>query len=216
MKHFSRQIPESEKSVRKHESRGINSASVELCETELCFLQIQLIGLQNQSLETIQVCCIVVLCVSHLTILLIFTWTMNVRDQTRPTLLNRLSIVWKHTQPYLLTDDKISNLSMKPDADISEHSFKQTVDNSPTDSFSSSLHWWSSMLGVATSDTCWVVLFTNSQSSRISLHAWPSMPWVHEEKVSASSFHESLVGGFSLGPAEILDWNISLKFASPH
>ena len=31
-------------SMRKHASREMISASVELCETEVCFLQIQLIG----------------------------------------------------------------------------------------------------------------------------------------------------------------------------
>ena len=69
-------------SMRKHASKEISSASVELCETEICFLHIQLVGtnvwlpniqvhlmlvlslpglLQNQNLEAI-LFCIVLLC----------------------------------------------------------------------------------------------------------------------------------------------------------
>ena len=43
--------------------------------------------------------------------------------------------------------------------------------------------------------------------------AWPSMSWDQEDVVSVSSFPEALEGSFSFVPAEIMDSNISLKFA---
>ena len=44
--------------------------------------------------------------------------------------------------------------------------------------------------------------------------AWPSMTWDKEDMVSASSFPEAFVDSFSLGPAKILDSNISLWFVT--
>ena len=52
---------------------------------------------------------------------------------------------------------------------------EQTVDNSPTGSFSESVNWWSSMHGVATLYNCCVVLFASSQYLSIHFFAWPSM-----------------------------------------
>ena len=50
----------------------------------------------------------------------------------------------------LFTDHKGLVYQCEPKVDISEQFVSQTVDNSPTDPFSSSLNWWSFMHGVAT------------------------------------------------------------------
>ena len=88
-------------SKRKPASRDIKSASAELCETVVCFLHIQLIGTNvwlpkmhksppdvESSRSTAKskswnnpnlLCCG---CVSHITILAVFTCVMNEWDQT--------------------------------------------------------------------------------------------------------------------------------------
>ena len=60
--------------------------------------------------------------------------------------------------------------------------WEHTCDNSPTDYVSSSLKWWSSMHGVNTLKSCWVVLFANSQYRTTHVLAWPSISLGHEEK----------------------------------
>ena len=59
----------------------------------------------------------------------------------------------------LFTDHKISSLPIRAKYRHFRTICEQTVDNSPTDSLSSSLNWWSSMHGVATLKSCWVVWF---------------------------------------------------------
>ena len=63
------------------------------------------------------------------------------------------------------------------------------MDNSPTDPISSSVHIWSSMHGVATSNNyCVVYLSTH-------FFAWLSMSEDHEDIVSASGFTVAFVSG---------------------
>ena len=93
--------------------------------------------LQNQSLETTQVC-IVVLCF-RITILPEFTCVMNVRYQTRQAFVTRFGpFVKAHAS--LFTDNKISSLPIRAKYRHFRTICEQTVDNSPTDSFSSSLN----------------------------------------------------------------------------
>ena len=63
----------------------------------------------------------------------------------------------------LFTDHKISSLPIRARYKRFRTICEQTVDNSPTDSFSSSLSWWSSMHGNATLKNCWIVLCASSQ-----------------------------------------------------
>ena len=67
-----------------------------------------------------------------------------------------------------------------PNISISEQFWEHTCDNSPTDFVSSSLKWWSSMQGVDTLQSCWVVLFANSQyrSTHFFCITFPNIrPW---------------------------------------
>ena len=104
---------------------------------------------QNQSPETVPTC-IVMQCFPH-DKLFEFFCVMNVRDQTRQTFVT--SFVHLVTaRASLFTVHKVSGL---PKIRATYRYFRticeQTVDNSPTDPFSSSFQWWSSKHGVATS-----------------------------------------------------------------
>ena len=65
----------------------------------------------------------------------------------------------------LFTDQRISGLPTRAKGRRFRTTCEQTVDNSPTNPFSSSLNWWSSMHGVATLNNCSIVLFASSQYS---------------------------------------------------
>ena len=180
-------------SMRKPASKEMISASVELCETEVCFLHIQLIGtnvwlpkytrhllrlisnlqdpLQNQSLETILVC-IVVPCFPHNNIVWI-TCVMNVRDQARQAFVAKICPFCDRTRMFYRPED-IGSPKIRAKYRHFRTICEQTVDNSPTDSCSSSLNW-SSMHVVATLKNCWVVLFAGSQYLSTHFFAWPSM-----------------------------------------
>ena len=90
---------------------------------------------------------------------------------------------------------------------------EQTVDNSPTDPFSSSLSWWSSMHGVA---TLYVELCHSPIRNilpRIFLHDIPCHR-TPEDIISASSFLVASFWYFSVAPTEILDSNIHLSLST--
>ena len=112
MKHFNHQIPERQREYRPcvdlHREKMI-SASVELCEPEVCFLAHPTCWHKRVTSEnaeflvmlilSLHSCTIRVLkesksallcCVSHITILPVFTCMMNVRDQTRQAFVTRI------------------------------------------------------------------------------------------------------------------------------
>ena len=140
--------------------------------------------LQNQSLETIQVC-IVVLCFPHNNITGVHMCGVCKRSNAPNFCHELLSITRPHEQ--------ICSQKCRHFKTICE----QTVDNSPTDPISSSLNWWSSMHGVATLYKCWVVLFASSQYLSTHFFAWPSVSKDHEDIVSASGFPVAFVSGKS-------------------
>ena len=89
------------------------------------------------------------------------------------------SILWSNVQVCSLTIN-YRVVQFVPNINILKTIWEHTCDNSPTDFISSSLKWWSSMHGVDTLQSCWVVLLANSQ---ISLHTFLCMtfhiirPW---------------------------------------
>ena len=128
-------------SMRKHASREIISAPVELCETEVCFLHIQLIGTnvwlpkmhrippdvvfesskvscKIRSLET-NLVCIVVLCFPHNNIACIHLCD-ECKRWTAPNVCHKLlSTVWSHEQVCSQTT-KYQVSQYEPNTDISE------------------------------------------------------------------------------------------------
>ena len=122
----------------------------------------------------------------------------------------RLSQVFVHfvtARASLFTDHKIAGLPVRAKYRHLRTMCENTVDKSPTVSFSSSLNWWSFMQGVAALYNCWVVLFTSSHYLSTHFFAWPSRSQDQEDIVSASGFPKVLVCSFSLAPAEIQDSN---------
>ena len=80
----------------------------------------------------------------------------------------------------LFTDHRTSGLPIRPKYEHFRTIWEHTCDNSPTDFISSSLKWWSSMHGVDTLYSCWVVLFADSQYRSTHFFAWPLhiiRPW---------------------------------------
>ena len=167
--------------------------TTELCETEVCFLHIPHMGtnvwlpkstefllmlilsglLQNPSLETILVC-IVVLCFTQnntANIHLCDEWTRSNASRA----FHKDFVHFVTARASLLTDLKISGLSIRAKYRHFRTICEHAVDKSPIDLFSSSLNWWSSMHAVATLYNCWVVSFANSQYLSTHYFAWPSM-----------------------------------------
>ena len=182
-------------SMRKPASREMISASVELCETDVFFLHIQLVGTNvrlpkmnrippdvdfessrspakseswnNPSLH----CCAVFPTYQYCRYSLVW-WMYEIKRAKR---LSQAFVHFVTARTSLFTDQSMSGLPIRARYIHLKTICEQTVDNSPTDSFSSSLHWWSSMHGVATWYDCWVVLFANSPYISTHFFAWPSI-----------------------------------------
>ena len=217
-------------SLRKPTSREINAASVELCETEVCFSHIQFIGTNvwlpkmhrilpdidfessrsptksescnNPSLH----CCAVFPTWQYWRYSLVW-WIYEIKRAKR---LSQAFVHFVTARASLF--HKISGLPIRDKYRQFRTFFEQTVDNSPTDSFSFSLNWWSSVHSVATLDK-FVESFYFASSQYLSTHffAWPSMSLDQEDIVSASGFRKALVRSFSLARAQILDSNIFIS-----
>ena len=82
---------------------------------------------------------------------------------------------------------------------------ERTCDNSPTDSNSSCLTWWSSRERLETLFHCSTFLFASSQYRWTHFRACPSMSYEHATVFSWGFSHNS---NFSVAPAEICDSNI--------
>ena len=183
--------------MRKPSSREIISASVELCE-KLMFVSCtpnllartcdfrkcktfhpMLISnlsshRQNRNLEIIPIYSDVQ-CFPHDNI----DWIHLCDECKRSNVLNVCHMLsctsWWHEQACSQTT-RYQVYQFDPTTDISDNLWA-FFDNSPTDPISSSLDWWSSIIGIATLCNCWVVLFA------ISFHAFLCMtltiigPW---------------------------------------
>ena len=94
--------------------------------------------LQNQSLEIIQVC-IVVLCFPHNSIVGTHLCDECTRSNA-PSVSHKLSSICVTARASLHTDHKMSGLPIRARHRRLRKKCEQTVDNSPTDSLSSSLN----------------------------------------------------------------------------
>ena len=205
-------------------SKEMISDSVVLCETEVCFLHIQLIGsnlwlpktqnfppdvdfessrspAKSESWNSLSLHCVAVLptwqyCVySHV-------WWMYEINRFR-----RLSQALAHfviDRASVFADHRISGLPMCQ-VYAFQNNLRAYLWQFSTDFISSSLKWWSSMHGVDTLQSCWVVLFANSQYRSTHFLAWPSMS---QDLAEIPRFSEH--GNFSVPPAEILNSNMVL------
>ena len=147
-------------SSRNPTSNEMISDSVELWDTDVCFLHIQLI-VTNVRLPKIHKIHPEVDFESSKSPAKTESWN-NPIDNAQPcyphdneiNLAKRLSQAWVHfvtSLASLLTDHKKCQVSQyEPKYRHFRTICEQIVDNSPTDPFSSSLNWWSSMHGVAT------------------------------------------------------------------
>ena len=135
---------------------------------------------RSQSRETI-VICIVALYFPHNNIVGIHLCDECKRSNASHV-CHKLFIHFVTERASLFTDHRISDLPTRAKYRHFTTIWEQTVDNSPTDIFSSSLNWWSSMHDLATSYNCCIVLFANSQYlPHISLH---DLPWHRTMKIS--------------------------------
>ena len=127
--------------------------------------------LQNQNLEIILVYN-VVLHFTHNNIVGIHLCDECTRSSVPSICHKRSSILWPHEQVCSQTIKYLPTNTSKY-----RHFWticEQTVDNCPTDSFSSSLSWWSSIDGVATLYNCWVFYSqVRNFFHHISLHGLP-------------------------------------------
>ena len=127
---------------------------------------------QNRSLETVPVCIVLQYYPTQQ-----YCLYSQVRWIFEINWFRRLSQVLTHfvmDRASLFTDHRISDcpiLAKLRNFRIWEHTF----DNSPPNFVSSSLKWWSTMHGVHTLKSCWVVLFVNSQYRSINFFSWPVM-----------------------------------------
>ena len=214
-------------SMRKPAWRDMSSASVELCETEVCFLHIQLIGTnvwlpkihksppdvdfessrspaKSESWDNPILHCCAVLPTSQYCLSSLVWWMYEIKRAKR---LSQAFVHFVTARASLFTDYRISGLPIRTKYKHSRTIFEQTVGNSPTDPFSSSVKGRSSKHGVATWNNCSVVSFASSQYLSTSFFAWPSMSLDHEEMVFVSGFPGALASGkFSIAPAEMLDF----------
>ena len=176
-------------------SREIISDSVELWETDVCFLHIQLVGTnvwlpnthnvppevdfessrslaKSESWNSPNLHCLAVFPTWQYCLYSLVWWIYEINRFRR---LSQALIYFVMDRASLFTDHKISGRPIlakyKHFRTIWEHVF----DNSPTDFVSSSLKWWSSMHGVDTLQSCWVVLFANSQYRSTHFFAWPAI-----------------------------------------
>ena len=124
-------------------------------------------------------------------------------------LANRLSHAWVHFRTALaslFTDHKMSGLPIRAKYKHFSTICEQTWDNSPTDSSSSCLSWWSSKQRLETLNSCSVFfcLLIHSIARRIFEHVLPcrgTTPLFLRETFPTLAI-------FSVAPAEIRDSNI--------
>ena len=175
-------------------SKEMISDSVELWETAVCFLHIQLIGTnvwlpkthsvppevdfessgspaKSESWNSPSLHCLAVFSTWQYCLYSQVWWIYEINRFKR---LSEALVHFVMDRESLFTDHRTSGRSIlskyKRFRTIWEHVF----DNSPTDFVSSSSKWWSSMHGVNTLWSCWVVLFANSHIvPHISLHDPP-------------------------------------------
>ena len=176
-------------------SKEMTSDSVELCETAVCFLHIQLNGTnvllqkmhnvppevhfessrspaKSESWSSPSLHCLAVLPTWQYCLYSQVRWIYEINRFRR---LSQALVHFVIERASLFTDHRISGLPIRANFKHFRTIWEHTLDNSPKDFISSSLKWWSSMHGVDTLWSCWVVLFAISQNRSTHFFAWPTM-----------------------------------------
>ena len=175
-------------------SEEMISDSVELCQSEVCFLHIQLIGTnvwlpkmhsvppdvefetsrspaKSESWNSPSLHCVAVLPTWQYCLYSQVWWMYEINRFKR---LSQVLVHFVMDRASLFTDHRMSGLPIRAKYKHFRTIWEHTCHKSPTD-FISSLKWWSSMHGVDTWKSCWVVLFANSQYRSTHFLAWPSI-----------------------------------------
>ena len=200
--------------IRSHESsaglpsKEMISDSVELCETEVCFLHIQLFGTnvwlpkthnvppevdfessrspaKSESWNSPSLHCLAVFPTWQYCLYSLVWWIYEINRFRR---LSQALVHFVIDRASLFTDHRISGRPIRAKYKIFRTIWEHVFDNSPTDFNSPSLKWWSSMHGVDTLSSCWVVLFVNSQYRSTHFLAWPSISKDHEASTAVFRF----------------------------
>ena len=176
-------------------SREMISDSVELCETAVCFLHIQLIGTnvwlpkmhkvppevdfessrppaESESWNSPSLHCLAVFPTWQHNWYSLVWWIYEINRFRR---LSQALVHFVMDRSSLFTDHRMSGRPILAKYKHFRTIWEHVLDNSQTDFVSSSLKWWSSMHGVDTLWSCWVVLFANSQYRSTHFFAWPAM-----------------------------------------
>ena len=176
-------------------SKEMISDSVEMCETEVCFLHIQLIGTnvwlpkthnvppevdfessrspeKSESWNSPSLHYFAVLPTWQYCLYSHVGWLCEIKRRNR---LPQALVHFMINCANLFTDHRTSGRPIRAMYEHFRTVWEHTFDNSPTDFNSSSLKWWSSMQGVDTLWSCWVILFAYSQHRSTHFFAWPSI-----------------------------------------
>ena len=139
---------------------------------------------------------------THMTILLIVTWMVNLWNQSCQSFVTCSSPFSDCSCKFVDRPCNVWSSKFVPNASTLRRS---ACDNSPTDSSSSCLNWWSSKQGLETWQNCSTFLFANSQYRSTHFRACPSMSQDHATVFAWGFSHP---GNFPVAPAEIRDSNI--------
>ena len=124
-----------------------------------------------------------------MTILFVFTRLMNIYEINRFRRLSQALVHFVMDRASLFTDHKISGLPIRAKNKHFGTIWEHTCDKSPTDFISSSLKWWSSMHGVDTLKSCWLVLIANSQHRSTHFFKLPSISSSDYEEIRRFCSH---------------------------
>ena len=211
------------------------SDSDELCETEVCFLHIQLIGTyvwlpkthnvppevnfesstspaKSESWNSPSLHCLAVLPTWHYCLYSHVWWTYEINRFRR---LSQASVHFVIDRASLFTDRRISGRPILAKYKHFRTIWERAFDNFPSDFNSFSLKCWSSMHGVDTLWSCWVVLFANSQYRSTHFLARPSISlgaWRNTKIFRAWQFFSSPFGNSWFKHGSVIVNNISAYF----
>ena len=183
-------------SILNPASKEMISDSVELCENEVCFLHIQLIGTnvwlpkmhnippdvdfessrylaKSVSWDSPNLHCFAVFPTWQYCLYSQAWWIYEINRFRR---LSQALVHFVMDRASLFTDHGISGQPIRAKYKHFWTIWEHIFDYSPTDLNSSSfLKWWSSRHRVDTLQSCWVVLFPNSQYRSTHFLPWPSI-----------------------------------------
>ena len=134
--------------------------------------------------------------VSHMTILSIIIFVMNVWNQSSWASVTNSGPHGDLSSKFVLTDQRLACLPIRTKYKHCKTICEHTFDSSPTDSSSSSLKWWSSKQEVET--LCNYHVFLCVPIRRTSLRAFFACPSISNDHATVFARNFSLPGNFQL------------------